>query len=160
MDPISDDDLRQALEEASHDALKQDSFGLHHISRALRDRSRDTPDDPLHFLQAGLDYHFVAYEENREDQRPFGPMIEMGDSVYPMPLGKSPDDVLELWARAVELSPLAINGGQTGGQSRSPDTGRRLLHEQTHRHRQPAGRWEYRNIRHRSDRSSPPTRKQ
>ena len=109
MDDISREDLAKVLREACHDASERDSFGLFCVSDALKARARDSREDPLNALRAGLDYHFLAYEEQRDGGgRPFGPMMAMGEIAYPMPLDEVPDDVLELWASAVDLSPLAL----------------------------------------------------
>lgn len=69
-------------------------------------------DDPIEALIVGLDYHFRSYPEQRDERGAFGPMMEFGDRVYPMPLAELPDDVLKVWAQAAPLSPLGTVGAR------------------------------------------------
>jgi len=112
MDDISREDLANVLREACDEASERGSFGLFYVSDALKARARDSREDPLNALRAGLDYHFLPYEEQRDGGGPFGPMMAMRGMVYPMPLDQVPDDVLDLWASAVDLSPLALVGAR------------------------------------------------
>jgi len=107
MDEITNEDLRVLLDEAVKEASEKDSLGLHYVSSALKDRETGGENDPIVALRVGLDYHFQAYDDNREDARPFGPMFEIGNKSYPIPVEQLPTDVFELWARAIDLSPIA-----------------------------------------------------
>ena len=82
------------------------------MSSALKTLSSKERDDPIEALIVGLDYHFRSYPEQRDERGPFGPMMEFGDRVYPMPLAELPDDVLEVWAQAAPLCPLGAVGAR------------------------------------------------
>lgn len=107
MDEITNEDLQVLLDEAVNEASERDSIGLHYVSSALKSRETGGEDDPISALRVGLDYHFQARGEDREDGRPFGPMFEFDDVSYPMPVEELPTEVLALWARAIDLSPIA-----------------------------------------------------
>lgn len=107
MNEITDTDLGAALSEAFVEATKAEPFtGIHYVSAALRKRPTDD-EDPIHALIAGLDYHFIAYREQRANG-PYGPMMEGNGMVYPIPLDQMTEEVFQLWARAVGLSPNSL----------------------------------------------------
>jgi hypothetical protein len=112
MREISDGRLSEVLRTACDDAARHEPSGLHHVSSALKTVSSKEQDDPIEALIVGLDYHFRSYPEQRDERGPFGPMMEFGDREYPMPLAELPDDVLDVWAQAAPLSPLATIGAR------------------------------------------------
>jgi len=82
------------------------------VSSALKKLASKKTDDPIEALIVGLDYHFRSYPEQRDERGPYGPMMEFGDRMYPMLLAELPDEVLEVWAQAVPLSPLGTVGAR------------------------------------------------
>lgn len=112
MREISDERLSEVLRTACDDAARHEPSGLHYISSSLKTVSSKERDDPIEALIVGLDFHFRSYPEERDERGPFGPMMEFDHIVYPMPLAEIPDDVLEVWAQAVPLSPLGTVGAR------------------------------------------------
>jgi len=108
VDEISREDLASLLSEASEDASSRGPYALFHVSSSLKQRASDREEDPIHALRAGLDYHFLAYGEHRDQETPFGPMWEFDGRAYPMSADQMPEAVLELWADAVDVSTDAL----------------------------------------------------
>jgi hypothetical protein len=107
MDAISDADLNAALDRAYAEAAEREPFtGIHYVAESIRHLAKDK-DDPLAAVLWGLDYHLIAYQDQR-DNGPYGPMMEGGGLRYPAPIEAMGDEVYALWARAAELSPAAL----------------------------------------------------
>lgn len=112
MDEITDERLVDVLTTACEDAARHEPSGIHYVSSSLKELSSRERNDPIEALVVGLDFHFRSYPEQRDERGPFGPMMEFGDHVYPMPLTEIPDEVLEIWERAISASPLSTVGAR------------------------------------------------
>lgn len=110
MDRIEDADLAAALDQACAAAARDDFQSVVSVASELRDQANGD-DDPIRALVAGLEYHLVVYDEQRNGAGPFGPMFEGGGRTYPAPLSEIDrivPGIYELWERALQLAPLAL----------------------------------------------------
>ena len=107
MDAITDAALKAALDQAFAEAAEREPHtGIHYVAEPLRRLTKDK-NDPLAALLAGLDYHFIAYREQRTNG-PYGAMMEGGGRRYPAPIEVMGDDVYAIWARAAAMSPASL----------------------------------------------------
>jgi hypothetical protein len=108
MDDLDDQSLAALLGDACA-ASSGRGGGVVSVASALRPRVDET--DAVRALIAGLEFHLRLDDEGREPYGPFGPMMEFDGRAYPAPLDRIDDAVpgtLALWARAVELAPVAL----------------------------------------------------
>lgn len=84
VDEIDDDRLKEVLEAACAAAAASDFQSVVTVAGEIRSRAAGN-EDPIRALQAALEYHLVIEQENRRGYGPFGPMMEMGGTIYPAP---------------------------------------------------------------------------
>ncbi|HEY5013234.1 MAG TPA: hypothetical protein VIK61_11100, partial [Acidimicrobiia bacterium] len=89
MNKISDAELVAALDDACRDAGDREFQSAAEMGSRLRAVIVDA-DDPRQALQCGLEYHLRLRGEAGEDAAPFGPMMELAGTIYPMPLEMIP----------------------------------------------------------------------